>query len=100
MEIKFTSEGNSNVLKLIGELDTPASNRIQGEIDRIAGLKDKNLIVDCSELEYIASSGLRQFLTLRKATMANKLELTFTGVRPSVMTVFKVTNLDKILNIK
>lgn len=100
MELIFTSGTDCNIIKLIGELDTPASLKIQDEIDRISALKDKNLVVDCSELEYIASSGLRQLLALHKATLSNNLKLDITGVSSSVMSIFKVTNFDRIFNLK
>lgn len=99
MEITLVSNDDNNVLHLKGELDTPASIKIQDDIDKIAAIKDKNLVIDFSELTYIASAGLRHLLTLRKAYVANNLNIKLINVQSAVMTVFKVTNFDKIFDI-
>lgn len=93
-------KGETNVfVKLIGELDTPTSNLIQPQIDELLAIKDKNYVIDCTELEYIASSGLRQLLSLLKSARASNQTIVLTNVMPRVMTVFKISNFDKLFQI-
>ena len=59
MEIKFTQQDNITTAHLIGRLDTPASQEISQNMDELQAAAAHTLILDCSELEYISSSGLR-----------------------------------------
>ena len=56
--------------------------------------------LDCSGLEYIASSGLRLLLTLQKSVTARKGELTLTGLRPDIKAVFDMTRFSSIFKIE
>lgn len=65
-DIKETNEG---MLALVsGRLDTPAAVKAQQEIEPLLANADKVITLDCKDLEYISSSGLRLFLTIRKET--------------------------------
>ena len=99
MNISISKEETNVIVKLFGELDTPTSNLIQPQIDELLAIKDKNFVIDCSELDYIASSGLRQLLSLLKATQRTKQTIVLTNVTPRVMTVFKISNFDKLFSI-
>ncbi len=100
MEINYKVEDNQLLIKLIGELDTPASEKIQQDIDRLLTMCDHNVVIDCSKMTYIASAGLRQLLSLRKATRANGCTMTLTDISNAVMSVFKITNFDRLFGIK
>ena len=52
-----------------GRLDTPAAVKAQQEIIPLLENADKAITLDCKDLEYISSSGLRLFLTIRKVFM-------------------------------
>ena len=68
IEIKEHDGGMTAVFD--GRLDTPAAVKAQQEIGPLLENADKEIILDCTKLEYISSSGLRLFLTLRKETSA------------------------------
>ena len=55
---------------VIGRLDTPSAVKAQQEIVPLLENADKEIILDCEQLQYISSSGLRLFLTIRKAAAA------------------------------
>ena len=59
MEIKIILNNQDVQVCLIGELDSKAITEHANELDEIVKLADKKLEVDCSELEYISSAGLR-----------------------------------------
>ena len=52
---------------------------------------DKHIVLDCSKLEFVSSSGLRLLLTLRKQTIAMGGDVTIKNVIPEVMQVFTIT---------
>jgi anti-sigma B factor antagonist len=49
-----------------GRLDTPSAAKAQQEITPLLENADKLITLDCTNLEYISSSGLRLLLTIRK----------------------------------
>ena len=53
-----------------GRLDTPAAVKAQQEIAPLLEHADQVITLDCKDLEYISSSGLRLFLTIRKEAAA------------------------------
>ncbi|MBR2278377.1 MAG: STAS domain-containing protein, partial [Eubacterium sp.] len=55
------------------------------------------LVIDCEELEYVSSAGLRQ-LVAAHTKMKGNLELN--NVSAEIMYVLKTTGLDKVINIK
>ena len=66
IDIKEQNGGYTAILN--GRLDTPAAVKAQQEIVPLLEHADKEITLDCTNLEYISSSGLRLFLTLRKET--------------------------------
>jgi len=88
------------IMHLVGELDTPSIIEIQPEVDQILEMADQKITIDCSKLTYIASSGLRQIISIHKKAMLAGGSVSIVGLTPEVYEIFAVTNLDKILNIK
>lgn len=83
---------------LKGHLDTSKVKEVQAQVEeQLAGIQpDEHLVVDCSELEYISSSGLRIMLTLNK----KHSDMELTNVNAEVYNVFEMTGFTRILKIK
>ncbi len=96
MEIKYTIEDSAVRVALIGELDTPATIEIQPEIDTLLSYASRPIYIDCSQLTYIASSGLRQMIAFYKKSASEGGKLVLQNVTPDVMEIFSVTNFDKV----
>ena len=58
------------------------------------------MILDLGEVKYLSSAVLRQFIALYKAIKAEKGDLKICRVRPEVREIFKITQLDKMIEIK
>lgn len=76
---------------LDGRLDTAASAQFQRDIQPLLDNADKHIVLDCTKLQFISSSGLRIFLSLRKQTVAMGGDVTIKGVSPEVKQVFTIT---------
>jgi len=100
MEIKYAVNDNVVNVQMKGELDTPATLEIQEDINKILEHADKLISIDCSGLNYVASSGLRQFITIYKKCAAEGGHLEFRNINADVLEIFKVTNFDKVFDIK
>lgn len=91
MTLTITSAGDTIHGVLEGRLDTASSQQFSIDMQPLLEGADKHIILDCSKLEFISSSGLRLFLTLRKATIAKGGDVTITDVSPEIKQVFTIT---------
>ncbi len=91
MTLTISSAGDTIHGVLEGRLDTASSQQFSIDMQPLLEGADKHIILDCNKLEFISSSGLRLFLTLRKATIAKGGDVTITGVSPEIKQVFTIT---------
>lgn len=99
MNIKIEQEGNTIVARLVGRLDTAAAAEITPDIQALAEQADKHIVLDCSELAYISSSGLRLFLTLRKESAAKSGKLQVRAINADIRQVFMMTGFISLFEI-
>lgn len=84
---------------LSGRLDTLASPAFERDIAPLKENADKSIVLDCKELEYISSSGLRVFLSLLKTVKAAGGSLTIRNINNEIRNIFTITGFQKIFNI-
>ena len=95
MALVKTVDGSCVTLAIDGWLDTQTAPELGAALD---GLGDdvESLVLDLSALEYVSSAGIRQIVAAHK-NMSGNLEVR--GVAPEVLEVFRLTGVDKRLNI-
>ena len=59
----------------------------------------EHIVLDCSELEYISSSGLRLFLSLRKESAAKGGKLQVSSINNDIRQVFMMTGFISLFEI-
>ena len=91
MEVHITESEGTMTARLVGRLDTPAAVEVTREVQPLLDGADKTIVLDCSELSYISSSGLRIFLTIRKAAAAAGGKVVIEGLSPQIRQVFMMT---------
>lgn len=96
MEVKIENNELSTVVKLIGRLDTVNSGQFEKDIAPVLQSDMKDVILDCSEFDYISSSGLRQFLVLQKSAKAKGGNLTILNMKEDIKKVFDVTGFTQL----
>lgn len=99
MNIKIEQEGNTIVARLAGRLDTAAAAEITPDIQTLAEQANKHIVLDCGELAYISSSGLRLFLTLRKESAAKGGKLQVRNINADIRQVFMMTGFISLFDI-
>ena len=96
--MKVLLNKNEDVLNvsLEGRLDTITAPELEESLkSNLSGVK--SVVIDCEQLVYVSSAGLRVLLSLNKKF---KNALTLVNVQELVMEVFEVTGFQDILNIK
>ncbi|MBR3521926.1 MAG: STAS domain-containing protein [Prevotella sp.] len=100
MTLEILEKDNQITGVLDGRLDTAASQQFSIDMEPLMNNADKHIVLDCNKLSFISSSGLRLFLSLRKATIAKGGDITITGVSPDVKQVFAITGFYSLFNFK
>ena len=98
MTIETALNGTSAQMKIIGRVDTTTAPKLDAAIDGCAaGIKE--LVLDCSALEYISSAGLRVILKAQKMMRAQG-SMKLTHVNEIVMEVLDMTGFADLLTIE
>lgn len=100
MEIKNILNNQDVQVCLIGELDSKAITEHASELDEIVKLADKKLEIDCSELEYISSAGLRFFMQLKRASESQGGTIRLTHLNEDVADIFNMSGFQNIFDIE
>lgn len=99
MNIEIKKNGEQLIVALIGNLDTSAADQVDAQVKEIEASATQPITIDCTQLDYISSAGLRLLLRIRKAASAGGQKVTLHGVNKNVMEVLSVTHFDKMFVI-
>ena len=69
-------------------------------LDIVDSGKHEKLLLNFSEVEFLSSSFLGTLVKVHKRMREKNGELTLTNIAPPILKVFKITQLDKVLNIE
>ena len=98
MEIRKEQNGASLTMFLSGRLDTVAAADFEKELGAsLDGVS--SLAIDCADLTYVASSGLRAFLMAQKR-MNKQGSMVMRHVQEPVMEVLSMTGFNDLLSIE
>ena len=98
LSISKETNGNNLTIVLSGRLDTTTAPELESELKgSLDGIT--TLIMDCKELEYISSAGLRVFLSAQK-TMNKQGGMIVRNASDAVKEIFEVTGFSDILTIE
>ena len=100
MNTSITEKDGKYVVTLEGELDTAHALEVEQAMQPLHELNGKEIIVECSQLEYIASSGLRILLGLLKSAKANGNKVVLKSLNDEIKDVFKMTGFIDLFNIE
>lgn len=98
-DLNLIDQGDHYLIELIGDLDIYNNKKFKEKLADIYEELDKDLVVDCSHLEYIDSTGLGSFISLLKLTRDEEKEITVKNLKKNIKKVFKITDLDKLFNL-
>ena len=100
METKISELDGKLVATLNGQLDTASAVQVEKELKPLYDNEDKDIVIDCENLEYIASSGLRIMLGILKKAKQHGHTVTLTGLNDDIKNVFKMTGFINLFNFE
>ena len=99
MDVKITKEGEKSLVVLNGRLDTTNADQFQKDITPLMEDANPDIEIDCTDMEYTSSQGLRLFLLLQKTVSSKGGKMVMTNMKPQVKEVFDITGFSNIIKI-
>ena len=100
MNTKLELVNGKYIATLEGEMDTAAATEAEEVLRPLYEADGKDVIIDCNDLEYIASSGLRILLGILKGAKASGSKVTLRDVNDDIKNVFKLTGFISIFEFE
>ena len=100
MTIEIRKDGDKTCVRIEGRLDTVSSQDFERQVMPLYERPRPEVVIDCAELHYISSSGLRQFLMLQKGILAAEGTLTVRNMNPDIKEIFDITGFSNIFTIE
>ena len=79
------------LVTLEGELDTAAAAETEQTLQPLYTANGKDVVMDCTNLEYIASSGLRILVSILKGAKSGGSKVVIQNLNDDIKDVFKLT---------
>ncbi len=94
-------EQDGNIVAILeGNLDTAAAAETEKAMSPLNDVEGKDIIIDCTDLAYIASAGLRIFLGILQSAQEKGGHVYIKGINDSVRAVFTITGFSNIFEFK
>lgn len=100
MKTEIVENGNQVIAKFSGRLDTAAAVQTTEDVKPLLEAENKEIVLDCTELEYISSSGLRIFLSIRKEAAAHSSKVVVRNINADIRQVFMMTGFISLFEIQ
>ena len=100
--MKTTIEDKDGIITIVfeGRMDTIASPEVQEAIQPVFSSKSQEVYIDCTNLEYVSSSGLRIFLSLAIDTQSSGKRIVITGWNEYMKNLFEMTGFTELFEFE
>ena len=98
-KINHRTSSGFDVLDLQGELDAHTASQLEDSLKLLINSQKSNIIVNCRELEYIASAGLGVFMAYIDDVRENGGDIKLTNMNDKVYNVFDLLGFPTLYDI-
>jgi anti-sigma B factor antagonist len=99
MEILESKKDKVTILELVGRLDTTNYNVLETKIIDLIDSNVVNILIDCSKLDYVSSSGLRILLMALKKISSAKGKFVLCNLQENIAEIFEISGFTSIFEI-
>ena len=96
MKTTIQEQDGNMVAILEGSLDTAAASETEKAMSPLNDVEGKNIIIDCTNLEYISSAGLRIFLAILQNASDKGEHGYIRNISDKVRAIFAITGFSNI----
>ena len=97
---EIIKEGGKTIIKTDKRIDTMNAGQFEKDIEPALQEQGVDLEMDCTELNYMASSGLRIIQKTMRTVMMKKGKFKMTNVSPEIYKVLAMTGFTKFMPIE
>ncbi|MGM0546350.1 MAG: STAS domain-containing protein [Bacteroidota bacterium] len=88
-----------DVLELCGELDAHTASQLEDSLKKLIDRNKHKIIVNCDDLDYIASAGLGVFMAYIEDVRSLGGDIKLTNMNPKVYNVFDLLGFPSLYDI-
>lgn len=100
MKTTFKEEENYYVMFFEGRLDTAVAAETEANMAPLKDCTGHDIILDCTDMSYISSSGLRIFLSILKNAKSKGSHVYIRGISDEIRKVFTMTGFYNLFEFK
>lgn len=100
LEIVPTKENHYILIAVTGDADASSSIKLDKALRSAFDEKHQNIIIDCTNLNYISSAGLGVFMSYIEEINQTNTTFIIYGLSDKVRNVFNILGLDQLLILK
>lgn len=99
MNVLVASSADYTIVSVEGRIDTTNASEFEKPIMTVIEEGCTKLILDCSGLNYISSSGLRVFLVVQKKMSTIKGQFRLSNLQPGIREIFDISGFSSIFSV-
>jgi anti-anti-sigma factor len=99
MHLKEIKNDKALIIEIEGRLDTTNFGQLEKKIFQAIESGNIRFVVDCGQMDYVSSSGLRIFLMALKKTNALEGSFLLCGLQESIREIFEISGFTSIFGI-
>ena len=96
MNVTIQEQDGNMVAILKGNLNTAVAAETEKAMSPLNDVEGKDIIIDCTDLEYISSAGLRIFLAILQNVQERGVHVYIKGLSDALNDVFVITGFSNI----
>lgn len=96
MDVTIQEQDDKVVAILAGRLNTASASQTEKALSPLYDVDGKDIIIDCTDMSYISSIGLRIFLSILKNTEQKGRRVYLKGLNDEVRNVFNITGFSNL----
>ena len=97
---QILKEGGKTIIKTDKRIDTMNASQFEKDIESALEEQGVDLEMDCTELNYMASSGLRIIQKTMRTVMQQRGQFKITNVSPEIYKVLAMTGFTKFMKVE
>jgi anti-anti-sigma factor len=99
MIVTINEQNEKTLVSLDGRIDSTNAEQFQQDIAPLMEGDNPDIDINCVDMTYTSSQGLRLFLLLQRSVMARKGKMVLRNMNPRVKEVFDITGFSNIITI-
>ncbi|MBQ6728743.1 MAG: STAS domain-containing protein [Bacteroidales bacterium] len=99
MDIIINKLEQKTYVVLDGRVDSTNADQFQKDVAPLMEGDNLDIDIDCTNMTYTSSQGLRVFLLLQKSLMSRNGKMVLRNMNPRVKEVFDITGFSNIITI-